>query len=272
MKKFLLMLQFFLKMGLVFVLVFIWCKFFLNDLYLSILISITVSFITTMIITLITKKSLKETSLKIKEKEEAEDMFLSLSSQTNSFQIDFFYNLIKTRHQVVYKKSRYVLLSQTHSNYSKTILYPFLKFQKFQVDDLLTLIKLSKKDNPNKIVIVCNEYEKSLSTFIKNQNIEIVLLDKYEVYKNLYQEYEFYPKIITKSKKEIKKTMRDFLSFAFNKSRTKSYIISSLLLFLSSFWIGMNLYYNIVSSILLIFALISYLNPKYNTKSYNELL
>ena len=110
MKKFLLMLQFFLKMGLVFVLVFIWCKFFLNDLFLSILISITISFITTIIITLITKKSLKETSLKIKEKEEAEDMFLSLSSQTNSFQIDFFYNLIKTRHQVVYKKSRYVII------------------------------------------------------------------------------------------------------------------------------------------------------------------
>ena len=122
----------------------------------------------------------------------------------------------------------------------------------------------------NKLVILCNDYDKVLPGFVKNFNQEIIILDKYQTYLSLYKEYDYYPAIIERQK--TKNSYKQYLAVAFNRSKTKGYLFAAVILVLSSFFVKFNIYYYIISSLLLIFALISFINPIYNKKIIKELL
>ena len=76
-------------------------------------------------------------SLKIKEKENAEKMFYSLSKDNGN--IEFFYNLARSRHQNVKKNKKFILIC--HQDNTKVALFPFLKFQtmKLTIDNIYFL-------------------------------------------------------------------------------------------------------------------------------------
>ena len=268
MKKFLIVLQIFIKCSLIFLIAFIWSRFIFKELWIAVVVSICLTLIIEFISIFISQKHGYKKHLKINEKELAENMFLSLSSDTNS--LDFFYNLANVRHKNLVKRKKYIKI--IHDQNLNVILYPLLKFQSIQIDDINDIIKECKKDKPNKLIIVCNDYDKICLTFTKNFDFEIILLNKYESYTELYKEYEYFPKLTLTYKKEIKKTFKDLLAYSFNKSRTKGYIISAVVLFISSFFVKISLYYCIIASLLLLFALLSYTNPKYNKKLNTELL
>ena len=62
-------------------------------------------------------------NLKLKEREDANNMFFSLISVNNG--IDFFEKLARTRHNVVIRKKDYIII--TNNEKEKVLLYPFLK-------------------------------------------------------------------------------------------------------------------------------------------------
>lgn len=258
MRKLLFILQIFIKCSLIFLICFIWLRFILDSLWLAIILSFAIT-LTIELITVTFKRSKGiKNSLKAKEKEDAENMFYSLLHDKNK--VDFFYNLAKSRHQNVSKNKSYVLL--THADESKVALVPFIKIQNISADAVLDIF--SSINKVDKIVIVCNDYDSNLTAFIKNLPCDIVLQNKYETYENLYKEYDFYPQIITPQKK-VKHSFKDFLSFSFNRTRAKGYIISAIMLFILSFFVQMSIYYCVIASLLLIFALIS-LTYKQNSK------
>ena len=268
MKKFLIILQIFIKCILIFLIAFIWSRYVFKDIWKAVFISIIIASFIELILYLISKKNNNKKHLKINEKETAENMFLSLSADLN--QLEFFFNLVSTRHKDIIKRKRYIKIM--HEQNFKVILFPLLKFQQLQIDDINNIVKECKNDKPSKLVIVCNAYDKICYSFSKNFDFEIIILDKYETYSQLYKEYEYFPKITFKYKKETKKTFKELIAYSFNKTRAKGYIISAIIIFISSLFVKANLYYCIVSSILLIFALLSYTNPKYNFKTNSELL
>ncbi len=268
MKLILFVLQKFLKLSLVFFIFFIWIKFFSKSLWLSIFVSTIATIIIEMISFMFSKKNKNKNSLKLSEKENAENMFLSLS--TNSSYLNFFLNLTQTRHTNSSKKKGYIVIN--HRDNSKVILYPFLQLKKISLNDVLEITSNISKESPDKLVITCFDYEKEVISFIRNFNFEIIVLDRFETYSLLYKEYDFYPEITMKYKKEGKLTFKDLLAFSFNKARTKGYIFASIILFITSFFVKLNIYYCIISSILLLFALISYTNPKYNLQQNKEII
>ncbi len=268
MKLILFVLQKFLKLSLIFFIFFIWLRFFTKSLWLSIFISTIATTIIEIITFIFSNKTKFKASLKIKEKENAENMFLSLS--TNPSSLDFFLNLVLTRHPNSIKKKGCIQIN--HRDQTKVILQPFLQLKKLTLNDVLTLTSLVNKESPDKLVITCFEYEKEVIPFVRNFGYEIIILDRFETYSHLYKEYDFYPEMTMKYKKDGKLGFKDLIAFSFNKSRTKGYIFASLLLFATSFFVRLNIYYCIVSSLLLIFALISYINPKYNIKIKDEII
>ena len=270
MKKILFLLQIFLQFFLIYFLISLWYRFLFNNTTKIILFSFITTILIEILIYLFSHYKNKKTSLKLKEQEDADNMAFSLTTLPLKQQLDFYLSLVKTRHNKVNVNDNYIEI--IHEENKKTILIPFLKFKELSNDDLNYIYKTSTQIKFDKLVIICNEYDKTLNTFIANFNIETIILDKYEVYQNLYKEYQFFPKITIEYKKEAKKTFKDFLAYSFNKSRSKGYIISSVILFISSFFVKINLYYCIFSSILLIFALISYSNSKYNKKIVKNLL
>lgn len=182
-------------------------------------------------------------------------MFLSLSASKK--ELDFFYSLAKKRHNAI-KKSKYVLIK--HEDYS-VVLYPFIKFSKLLPDDILDILNKTKSEKAKKIVIPCDEASKESLSFSKNFDIQIIILDKYETYKKLYKDYDYFPKITRQYKKDKKATIKELLSFSFNRSKVKNYIFSAIVLMFSSLFVKVNIYYCTFASILVIFAIISFFSP-----------
>lgn len=254
------------RLFLIFLLIFIWMRFFIKKFWLAVAISIAITILFDLIIKIfLVKKSNRET-LKQKEKEECENMFFSLAISKNP--LTFFNNLAKIRYKTV-KNKNYIKIEHENDN---VILYPHLFFSTLNIDNIKKIITKINKENYRKLVIVCNEINNDCYDFIKKIDKEIVLLDKYETYSKLYKEYNFYPEITTIKKNNNKATFREILDFSFNKYKVKSYFLSALALLFSSLFVKNNLYYCIVASILMIFAIISFFNPfKNKTKISNAL-
>ncbi len=266
MKKILYLLKWLLKISLIYFLCFIWCRFIFSQLWMSALVALGITFIFEIGYYFITKKSKTEANLKLKEKEDADDMYLSLMSDKNY--LDFFFNLFNCRHKANKKKEFIEILKDDE----KIIIYPYLTPSTLQPNDIFFLNKKIEAANASKVIVCCYDYSKEAMLFAKNYNYEIVLLNRYESFMLLYKEYDFYPQITLKNKKEAKLSFKDLLAFSFNKARTKGYVISSIFLFITSFFVKLNIYYLVFATILLLLAIISYINPKYNSKSLRNLI
>lgn len=268
MNKFLFIIQLFLKAFLIFLIAFVWLRFFLDKIWLAIVISSAITIVILLLSLAATRKNNQKKYLKQKEKDEATDMFFSLANDKNY--LTFFENLAKIRHPNISKKKSYILI--THQDQSKTILYPFLKFKPLSLDDVNLAYLESKKEKAQKLIICCSDFEKDLISSVKSFPIEICIIDKFDTYLMLYKEYEFYPEITIKSSKERKLSFKELMAYAFNRSKAKGYLIAAFFIFLTSFFVRISIYYCIFSSLLLFLALISYINPKYNSLTKKELL
>ena len=266
MRRFFFILQILLKSFLLYLIAFIWLKFILDSFWLASILSFAITLFLNIIGVIINKKKNLKSSLKIKEKEDAESMFLSLINDNHK--VDFFYKLFISRfNNVVKYKDSICVEKEEH----KIIIYPFFRFQNPSQDDIVFIHNHCKKYKANKILILCNEYDKSLVSFCDSFDCQILLLNKYETYSCIYKEYDFYPTITTK-KKNSKHSFKQILSILFNKQKTKGYFISALVLFIASLFINLNIYYCIFASLLLIFALISLIMPNHNSKKYTDII
>ena len=266
MSRFILVLQIFLKCSLTFLIAFIWLRFIISSVWISGLIAFAITFALEMFFLYFKRKNNHKSTLKLKEKEDAENMFLSILHDKNP--LSFFFQLTQTRHSSEKRKGFIIIKHSSH----KVILFPYLKISSLTCDNIIDIYKLTLNEKADKIVITCNNYDKECGSFIKNLPVKILLLDKYETYSMLYSEYDFYPEITMTYKKEAKMKFKDLIAYSFNKSRTKGYLLSAFVLFIPSFFIRPNLYYSIVGSILLLFALISFVNPKFNRKKDQTIL
>lgn len=248
---------------------FVWIRFLTRKFWLSLTLSIFTTGILCFVSSVWNKKKNSKQKLKLKEKEDAENMFLSLVCQDNS--IKFFENLAKTHHKNVIAKTHYITVDYPIEK-SKTLLWFENSFSTLTIARFVEIYNKVKKEKANKIVICCKDADaKSLKPFFDNFNEKIIVLDQYETYKNLYKIYDFYPNITRKYSKERQKVFNDFIAYSFNKKRTKGYLFSAFILILSSLFVRETIYYCLISSILLIFALVSQFNPYFNQKSNQEI-
>ena len=61
-------------------------------------------------------------------------------------------------------------------------------------------------------------------------------------------------------------TFKDFVAFSFNKKRAKGYLLSAFLLAFSAIFVRTTIYYTIVATLLVVFAIISQFNTTFNIK------
>lgn len=259
MKKLLKILQQILLFIISFFIVYIWTSYSKLKITLCLIISSFSSLIFCILTTRLKKKNNIKESLKQKEKEDADNIFLSLC--TNKNYLDFFLQLVSTRHKNIEKHKNYIFIKD-----SQKILYPFISMDNPTENDINFIFKETKKKGKFSIIILCNNYSKEILKYANLIFEDVNILNKYEAYNFIYKEYDFFPPI-TITNKETKLTIKDLISFAFNKQRTKGFLLSAIILLLSSLFIKINIYYCIVSTLLLLFALLSYINPIFNKKT-----
>ncbi len=182
-------------------------------------------------------------------------MFTSLAIDNNYMP---YFEKIFSKKPLFKSTKRYLFYIE---NDIKTVIFPILTFAELSVNDIAQAMKLIKKEKPHKVIFLSGEISKECFNFINIYDIEIVLFDKYQTYKNIYQENNIYPKINFIKQKQSKLSLKLLFEFSFNKARFKGYLFSSLALLFCSLFVRASLYYAIVTSILVIFAIISLINP-----------
>ena len=285
MRKINLFLQEALKFVLLFLLCFVWIRYIFRKLWLSVVLSLFIATIIYVILWFLGQKKNNKQGLKLKEKADAEDMYLSLVCQNKS--IDFFANILAKQYEKIDKHPDYVTYVQNKSadeqkqtknsqneslksleKYEKTVLYFDNSFDGLNVSKFLNIYNKLKKEKSNEIIIICKEInDKQVFSICQNFKEKFVILDQYQTYQKIYKPNQTYPEIEVKCKNEKKMVFKDFVSYSFNKNRTKGYLFSAFVLILSSLFVRATIYYCIIASILVVFALVSQFNPYFNKKN-----
>ncbi len=258
--------QIFFKFLMIFFISFIWVRYFVKSLLQSILISFAITIFIDIVSRIFNKKKNAQSLLRSKEREKAENCFFSLSMDKNN--LDFLFKLTSSRH-CCKKLANCILVLHPES---RIILFPNFSFSPLSQDDVVKIVNLAKSHNPTKIVILCYTVLKETTSFVKNFDIEVQVLDQYDTYQKLYKIYDIYPEIKYAYKKDKKLALKDLAMFSLNRSRAKGYFFSALILIFSSFFVRANLYYAIMSSFLVLLALISLYDPFSKSKTNKELL
>lgn len=270
MKKISLIFQEILKIFLIYLILFVWIRYFVRKLWLASLISILSTLGLYAIIFFLSKKKRLKFGLKVKEKEDAENVFLSLSFASNP--MDFFYKLATSKHHDVTKHKNFLTIEYKLEKV-KTILYFDSSFGGLTVPRLCEIYSKVKKEKATKIVISCFEItDKTLPGFLHNFEEKIVILDRFETYEKLYKLYEIYPEITKKYSNKKSLAFKDILSYSLNKKRTKGYLLSAIILVFCGLFVRASLYYCLMASILIVLALISQFNTHFNLKNEEEII
>lgn len=248
-----------LESVLIFLIFYIWLNFYLNSPSFASIFSLILTGITEGVYQGFKQKKSYNTYLKEKEKTDADKMFLSLVK--NEKNIDFFAKLFLSRHKDVHKHKDFIVVEK---NDQKIAIYPMIKYQKINNDDIIIIQQKLKKIQPTKIIIPCNDAEIKSKDFAKTYLTPIKILDRYKTYALIYKEYEFYPEI-TEEKESGHSSLKVTLSKFFSRSHASGFILSAVFLLLGSFFTKMNLYYLISTSVLLAFGVVCLFNNSTNS-------
>lgn len=250
----------------IYLVLFVWIRYFSHSFYVSLFLSCVLTFFVDIIIRLLSiQRNKKKISLE-KEKKLIDRYNNALMFSDDNEVLDFFYRLALVSHNAE-KKSNFVLVKSKESN---IVLFPFITFRSFSCDDLIYILNNLKNVTCNKIVICTNKLDEEAKKVAQKFGNKIQILDKEETYYLLMKEYNTFPDRQIEFVEKEKLSFNSILTLALNKKRTKSYLLTSILLLLSSFVVKYNIYYVVTSSILLVLSFISFCNPKFNKKKQNE--
>ena len=230
-------IQITLTFFILFFLSFMWLNYYHRSLIFCCMLAIIIAAIVTLVIQLVKRK---------KERQK---------------------NRTKQKKKAVANFGLQLLLS--NSKQQQTILTPLLgphcyllfKKQVITFDDILPLIQQHKK-----MAIFCYHYDPNIQTMIERlPNHTIKLYNHEDIYYQL-SEQNCLPQMPTIYEEEKHPTIRYLLGQALMKEKAKSYMLIGLFLAITSVWTRYHIWYVISSSIMLLLALYSLLNKKYNTK------
>lgn len=257
------------RVMLLFLLAFIWVRFYQRNLGLAVLYSAIICIIMDLLLCAILKRRELQTTLKNDEIKRAQGFASHFAFSDGAVALGFF-NKLLSKQFPVQKKTKYLWWENEGG---LAVLYPLFQFDSTKIRDLFTIynsIKLSRR--PDKIIVCSGQFDSETIAFARRSPVNFVLLDQFETYEKLMKPQNFFPdeKQVLKPKKS--GGWQAVLEYALSRKRTKAWLMSSLLLIFSSFFVRVSVYYLIISSVLLVLAILSYTNVRFNTKTNENIL
>lgn len=258
-----------LNFCLLFMFSFVWIRYFATQIKLAMIYSTLLSAVILIAINLLKSKKNKKNGLLEKDREEAENMFLTLALKHDSVQK--IYELVKKRHPNATKNKNFIEIEYGLEK-EKSVVAFSSDMNGLTIQDFCNMYRQFENAHPTQIIVICRCAEnQNVLKFLSNFSEKISIIDQYQLYK-LFKEENLLPKIEKNYKKTKNPTYKDFIAYSFNKKRTKGYILSAFALIFCSLFVKATLYYCIISSLLIMFAVISQLNPFFNTKKNENVI
>jgi hypothetical protein len=222
---------------LVFIIAWLWISFYIRGFLLILLLSAAVTVAFNYVVSLIYKKRNK---LKTITKQEREHMHLI------TLQLKF---MTKTQVQALFKKC--IPSAKVHSLFHTTP----------TEQDIIKCVKATQKTS--KTLIAAETFPPPVSAFARSLDAHIILLDAEAVYTQILAPTQTFPEVTIQTKKKTpRKTLAEIKSMIFNRTRTKSYVITGAVILFSSLIVRLHIYYIIIATIVFALALTSYFSPK----------
>lgn len=246
----------------IFFVAFLWVRYYEHNTLLIFLYTGLITFLLCSLIHLLTNKKQKKLEISQKEAVFIENLsnFLLFSSKKQVL-LEF--------EKTLKKRSIPYTTHSFYISFNDYILVPL--YCKQTIDDeiiLDTIKKLNSQKVCIKNIIICAiDFDKSAKNISKKTpEYNIKLYNQAETYLTFFKpiNYELDIKPKPKQKTTFKQKLNNLSLVAFNKKRFRAYIISAIVLFVSSYFMRYNLYYLIFSSILFLFAFFSYFNKPFN--------
>ncbi len=240
---------------ILFLICFVWTRYFLHDTWLTILISSTVTFVIATLYHFFSKSKNQKLELSNKEIKNASQISTGFLLSTKQQILKNFYEKLNIKYNTKIK-SDYLLVNDK-------VLKPIYSTQTITDREILDAYLKVKDISAKKMIITCQNADNTAYTFCKLvTDKEIIILTEYEAYTNIFKPLNFEVPVIKATIR--KKNAQDYLSLALNKSRTKNYLIVSIFMLFASFILRYNIYYLIFASITGLLALYSHFNTRYN--------
>ncbi len=232
----------------VYLLSFVWIEYKLHSIKNALLLTIPITLFTLLILFYISKiRSAKKGQISLQEKNKEH----------------LFNQLMWGKEDTI---NKFILSEFGYENLTKT------NFNHYENKDLSIYFKFDKEilDNYELASIIRSETKSSVIIFCLNSNVtilpegkEICIIDFNKLYQIIGVNIGDIPTNVN-IKKKPKYRLKDILCIALNKSRSKGYFMSSILLIFLSLFTPYNIYYIVACSILLLLAIYSRFNIKFN--------
>lgn len=256
------------RITLLFLLAFIWVRYYQKNLWLAVLYSAIICIFLDLILSLILRNKQVKSSLKKEEINLAKTFANHFIFSHKSVVLSFFYKLL-SKHFEINKKTSFLWWQKGDD---VVVFYPIFSTYTVKIRDIISIYNsINTPQKPTKIIVCSAEFDRETVNFAKTAPISFLLFDQFDTYEKLMKPNNFFPTNIKKSPTPQKSNWQAIAEYALNRKRTKSWLFSGLLLIFSSFFVRVSVYYLIISSILLILAIISFTNTKFNSKPTENL-
>lgn len=240
-----------------FLIVYAWINFYIRDLFITFIFSLIFTFALVYVLFYFVGK--KETKKHISKKK-IEDInlnFLAFKLSSKIDKLNLLYSILKINHNPLIKDEKIIF-----SNNEKTYTYIMAtEFTKIDQNELLNI--LDRTDfNTDYLYIVCNSFSSNINTKIF-KNREIHFIDKEKLYTDYFEKNNLYPDCSNINTTINKLNLVQILKLFFLPHKAKSYFICGLILIFSSIVLPYHVYYLIFGSVLMLFAIICKLLPKF---------
>ncbi|MCL2621968.1 MAG: hypothetical protein FWD32_02945, partial [Firmicutes bacterium] len=167
----------FIKHALIFLIIFVWCNFYLKNLILSVFLSTLATFAIYLVLKRLQAHKTQKLLIKRNLQKEIDNAITQFSFLTKTEQILFFNDAFTKLAIVDSYTNKYIKLK------GGTLI--FTEFNK-QLDDITAMCAIALQNKCNKIIILCASAVKGLTEYAKTiKTLEIIILEKDEVYLNV---------------------------------------------------------------------------------------
>lgn len=221
---------------LVFIIAWLWISFYVRGFFLILFFSVTVTLAVNFLISLLSKRRSHAKAISRQEREHAASVILQLKFMT------------QTQAQTLFKKA-----------------FPKLSIKSLfhTIPTEQDIVKYVKVSHDTKLILAAESFPPAVAAFARSLDAKIILLDAEAVYTQVLSPTQTFPEItIQLKKKTARKTIREIRQMVFNRTRTKSYVITGAVILLSSLIVRLHIYYIIFATIVFALALSSYFSPQ----------
>lgn len=248
----------------VFLLSFLWIRFYSHNKFITLIIASSITIIICSCVHFIVSKKTKMQTATKKQANLVQNLsnFFMLTSKIQVLAI--FQKAILSR-KCACEQQKGVLV------FGEFALLPIFSKPRCDDYDILTGVKKIKTLNlqEKKLIICAKNFTQEAKNFAGTLTTQqVLLLDEFETYNMFFKPINY---IIStnapKSKPNFRQKLRKLSFVMFSKQRFKGYVLSAIVLIIGSYFMRYNIYYLVMSSILILLSIFCYFNKLFNQTS-----